>query len=682
MEMPRDSKEIAQDLEETTQELGETAQELEETIQEQWETTPEPGETAQGLEETTLELGETAQGLEETTLELGETAQGLEETTLELEETTQGLGETTQESEETTRGLEETAQELEEGISDQGEKIEAENKGSGKKVSGKYGFISELIENNEFIVEIMEKAKSLFEKPLRTLPDYKPEIDGPLISFEVPDGLKEIERYWIQEPYAFISILEDKKTRYYRLVEPALTKFEKELLERVYEDFQDILVLNPTTSRFEKETLLIDRTLFLLERYRAELSTSALYRIMYYLRRNLLGYEKINPLLYDPYIEDISCDGVEIPVYIYHTRYFNIESNISFEEEELDSLVIKMCQLNNKHISVSQPIVDATILDGSRLQAMLGREITPRGSSFTIRKFRKDPITPIDLLNYKTCDLEMLIYLWLVIENGYNILFAGGTASGKTSMLNATSLFMPSTAKIVSIEDTRELLLYHNNWISGISRESFTSDSAGEVSMYDLLRAALRQRPDYIIVGEVRGNEALTLFQAMSTGHATSSTMHAGDVQTVINRLTHEPINVPHLMLQSLDVLCIQEQVYIDEERVRRSRSLVEVLNVDPETEDLSINELFNWEPSGDCFVKVGDSYLLQDIMHVRGWDTSRLREEIENRMKILTYMYEKDMRNYIKVSLVVQAYQSYPKMVMEYLENDTLKDMIDTMVS
>ena len=554
-----------------------------------------------------------------------------------------------------------------------------------KEISEKKNFISGLLGktgDNNSISEIVKRAKSYFDKPLRSLPAYDQEKDGPLVEFIVPEGLKEIERYWLQEPYTFVSILEDRRTRYYKLIEPALTKFEKELLERIYEDFQDILVLNPTTSKFEKDALLVDKTLFLLERYKAEISASSIQKIIYYLRRNLLGYDKINPLLYDPYIEDISCDGVEIPLYVYHTRYLNIESNISFEEEELDSFVIKMCQLNNKHISVSQPIVDATIQDGSRLQAMLGREITPRGSSFTIRKFRKDPITPIDLLGFKTCDLEMLVYLWLVIENGYNMLFAGGTASGKTSMLNATSLFMPSTAKIVSIEDTRELLLYHNNWVSGIARESFSSDATGEVSMYDLLRASLRQRPDFIIVGEVRGSEALTLFQAMSTGHATSSTMHAGDVQTVINRLTHEPINVPHIMLQSLDVLCIQEQVYIKEKRVRRTRSLVEVLNVDPETGDLGINELFNWEPSEDCFLKVGDSHLMQEIMHVKGWDASQLRSEIENRRKILTYMYEKNMRSYIQVSLVVQTYQSYPKMVMEAIENDTLQSMIQDMIA
>jgi flagellar protein FlaI len=364
-------------------------------------------------------------------------------------------------------------------------------------------------------------------------------------------------------------------------------------------------------------------------------------------------------------------------VVVHHTKYLNIESNIHFEDEELDALVIKMCQLNNKHVSVSQPIVDARLLEGSRLQAILGREITPRGSSFTIRKFRKDPITPIDLLSYKTCDLDMLVYLWLVIENGHNILFAGGTASGKTSMLNATSLFMPSTAKIVSIEDTRELLLYHNNWVSGIARQSFAGDSTGEISMFDLLKASLRQRPDFIIVGEVRGSEALTLFQAMSTGHATSSTMHAGDVQTVINRLTHEPINVPNVMLQSLDVLCIQKQAYIGEKRVRRTQSLVEILNVDPETGDLGINELFNWEPSEDYFIKVGDSHIMQEIMYSRGWDTTQLRAEMDNRRKILTYMYEKNIRDYIQVSIVVQAYQSYPKMVMECIENDTLQTMI-----
>ncbi|MDD2438833.1 MAG: type II/IV secretion system ATPase subunit [Methanosarcinaceae archaeon] len=528
---------------------------------------------------------------------------------------------------------------------------------------------------------LLKKVKQFMKKTPKKLPEYDPKTEGALVNFEVPEGFEEIERYWVDEPYAFVVVLKDRRmSNYYRLIEPSLTRYEKELLNRIYEDLQDILSLNSTTSKTDKERLLIDRTLFLFERYRAEISTSSMHRLIYYLKRNLLGYEKINPLLYDPNLEDISCDGVKIPVFVYHTKYRTITTNISFEEEELDSLVVKMCQLNNKHISVSQPIVDATMADGSRLQAMLGREVTPRGSSFTIRKFRKDPITPIDLLNFKTCDLDMLAYFWLVIEGGYNLLFAGGTASGKTSMLNATSLFMPSLAKIISIEDTRELRLHHDNWVSEIARKSFSEENTGKISMYDLLKAALRQRPDYIIVGEVRGAEALTLFQAMSTGHATSSTMHAGDVQTVINRLTHDPINVPLVMLQSLNVLSIQEQVYIEDKRVRRTRNLVEILNVDPETGDLGINELFSWEPSKDSFVQVGDSYILKEIMYVRSWDLWQLQQELEARKRILAYLVEKNMRNYVEVSLAVRAYQENPKLVLEKLEEDSLKEMIAKM--
>lgn len=531
-----------------------------------------------------------------------------------------------------------------------------------------------------FVKGLLEKAQNLLKKPLRSMPEYDPEIDGSLVSFEVPEGFEEIERYWVDEPFAFVVVLKDRRMSYYRMIEPSLTKYEKELLDRIYEDLQDILILNNTNSKLEKEIFLVDRSLFLFERYRAEISVSSIHRIIYYLKRNLLGYEKVNPLLHDPYLEDISCDGVEIPIFVYHSTYRTITSNISFEEEELDSLVVKMCQLNNKHISVSQPIVDATMTDGSRLQAILGREITPRGSSFTIRKFRKDPITAIDLINFNTCDLEMLAYFWIVIEGGSNLLFAGGTASGKTSILNATSLFMPSLAKIISIEDTRELMLHHSNWISGIARKGFSADETGEVSMYDLLKAALRQRPDYIIVGEVRGEEALTLFQAMSTGHATSSTMHAGDVQTVINRLTHDPINVPQVMLQSLNVLSIQEQVYIADKRVRRTRTIVEVMNVDPETGDLGINELFSWDPQEDRFVQVGDSYILKEIMYVRNWDSWKLQQELNNRKKILAYLAEKNMRNYVEVSLTVQVYQDSPDLVLEKIEDDTLQDMISTM--
>ena len=522
---------------------------------------------------------------------------------------------------------------------------------------------------------IKERLQRIWRKELRTLPPYDPNIHEPLTEFEVPDGHTEVERYWVNEPYAFVSILDDTRMLHYQVVEPSLTTYEKEILERVYEDLHDVLTLKDT-SKADKDAVLTDKTLSLFKRYRASLDVASMHRIMYYLRRNFRGYEKIAPILLDPNIEDISCDGVGVPVFLYHTKYRNIVTNVVFEELELNSFVIKMCQKSGKQISIGEPMVDATMSDGSRLQATLGREVTTRGSSFTIRKFKGDPITPIDLIGFGTCSIDMLAYFWLAIENSKSIIFAGGTASGKTSILNAISLFIPSLAKVISIEDTRELTLHHENWIAGVTRKSFTG-GAGEVSMYDLLKAALRQRPEYILVGEVRGEEALTLFQAMSTGHTTYSTMHAGDVQTVVNRLENEPINVPHAMLQSLDIVCIQMQTYVGDVRVRRSNSIVEVTGLDARTGNIRINELYHWDPAADTFKQAGESYVLNSIMQSRGWKQDKLYSELEDRGKILEYMRGKGMRDYISVSLVVQAYAVNPELVLEAVRNDTLQEMI-----
>jgi len=205
--------------------------------------------------------------------------------------------------------------------------------------------------------------------------------------------------------------------------------------------------------------------------------------------------------------------------------------------------------------------------------------------------------------------------------------------------------------------------------------------------MYDLLRAALRQRPEYILVGEVRGVEALTLFQAMSTGHTTYSTMHAGDVKTVVNRLENEPINVPHVMMQSLDILCIQMQTHVNDKRVRRTQSIVEVTGLDPsivevtgldpKTGNIRINELFRWDPMADSFNRAGDSYVLNNVMQLRGWDRNNLLGELNNRQSVLDYMSEKNIRDYVSVSVVVQAYSTNPELVLEAIGNDTLREMI-----
>ncbi|APH39072.1 type II/IV secretion system ATPase subunit [Methanohalophilus halophilus] len=511
-----------------------------------------------------------------------------------------------------------------------------------------------------------------------TLPAYEPDIHGDLVDFEIPERYEEIERYWVDEPYVFVSILKRLGIYRYEVVEPSLSVYEKDILERTYSDLKDILTIDETTcADSDRDIILVSKALSLFKRYHIPLDVASKYRILYYLRRNFLGFGKINPLMMDSDIEDISCDGVDIPIYLYHRKYLNIETNISYTEDKLNSFVITLCQRSGKHISVSEPLVDATLNDGSRLQATLGKEITTRGSSFNVRKFRGDPITPVDLINFGTCNLEMMVYFWLAIENGFSAIFAGGTASGKTTMLNAISLFIPPLSKIVSIEDTREIMMYHDNWIAGVTRDSISRSGAGEVSMYDLLKSALRQRPENLIVGEVRGKEALTLFQALSTGHTTYSTMHAGDVQTVVNRLENEPINVPHVMLQSLDILCIQRQVYLDDKRVRRLDNLVEFTGIDPKSGDIRINELYQWDSTKDEFYHNGQSNVLKLIVQKKGWSPKKLQEETHNRHMILEYLLDHDIRDYISISLLVKTYATSPEIVLDAIENDTLIDLL-----
>ncbi|MHC1576563.1 MAG: type II/IV secretion system ATPase subunit [Methanosarcinaceae archaeon] len=523
---------------------------------------------------------------------------------------------------------------------------------------------------------ILDRLRFWSNRP-RSIPKYDPEIHGSLVESDVPDGYTEIERYWVDEPYAYVSIVEKGSVQSYRLVEPVLSMFEKEILERVHDDLQSTLSLSDVSCDLERESILMGKVVDLIDQYHIPLADCSRYKILYYLKRNLLGYGRINGIMHDPYLEDISCDGYDVSIYLYHMKYLNIQTNIFYNEEKLNAFVISLCQRSGKHISIGEPLVDATLPNGSRLQATLGKAITTRGSSFNIRKFRSDPITPIDLIEFNTSSLGMMAYFWLAMENGFSAIFAGGTASGKTSMLNAVSLFIPPLSKVVSIEDTRELMLHHDNWIAGVTRESITETGTGSVSMFDLLRSALRQRPEYILVGEVRGKEALTLFQALSTGHTTYSTMHAGDVQTVVNRLENDPINVPRVMLQALDILCIQKQVFVDGKKVRRTESLVEFMGIDPRSGEIKINELYRWDPINDEFTDCGNSDVIQRIMKKRGWKKKELQEEMNTRERILEYLHRKGMRDYVTISLVMNLYSINPDIIVDAIENKTLEDIV-----
>ncbi len=495
------------------------------------------------------------------------------------------------------------------------------------------------------------------------LENYVPREHGPLVRDDPTTD--EVERYWLNAPFSYASITYDREDNehHYHAVEPLLDEFERDLLESLFDDVRDPLLHRDVTGR--PEELLRDELRDRLEEYGVEIDLNGFYRLFYYLYRRFRGLGKIDPLMHDPGIEDISCDGYDLPVYVYHEGYQDVETNVSFAEAELDSYVIRMAQQSGRHVSVGNPVVETTLPDGSRAELALGEEVTPRGSAFTIRRYSEEPFTPIDLVDFGTYSREQMAYLWLAIEHNKNIILAGGTASGKTTTTNAISMFIPPRSKLITIEDTRELALYHDNWLSSVTRERLSEGT--DVSMYDLLRSALRHRPEYIIVGEVRGREAITLFQAMNTGHTTLSTMHADSVQTVINRLENEPINVPRPMVQSLDVLCVQALVRSDGERVRRADTINEIEGISQRTGELDYATAYDWNPGTDTFT-VGKRNLLSDIREERGWSQSELLREIDRRERFLAHLQRQEINNYRRFTAMVNRYYADPERAMSEL--------------
>ncbi len=500
---------------------------------------------------------------------------------------------------------------------------------------------------------------------------YRPERHGPLARFDGAPG-EEVERYWLDPPYSFAVVTydDDEQEHRYNVAEPPLDGFRNDLLDRVVEDIRDPLLYrssDPTDPSVIREELFA-----LLEQYGVEADAQTYHTLAYYLLRDFRGYGKVHPLMQDPKVEDISCDGYGLPIFVYHDDYTDVETNVSFDREGLDSYVTKLAQRSGRHISVGDPVVGTTLPNGSRAELALGEEVTPRGSAFTIRLYAESPFTPIDLIEFGTFDVEQMAYLWLCIEHNKSLIFAGGTASGKTTSMNAVSMFIPPRAKVLSIEDTRELALYHDNWLSSVTRERL--DEGADIDMYDLLRSALRHRPEFIIVGEVRGEEAITLFQAMNTGHTTFSTMHADSIETAINRLENDPIDVPRAMVQSLDMMLVQTLTRFDGERVRRSKTIGEVGGIDGRTGELDYSQTFQWNPAADEFER-GDSGLLAEIRTERGWSTAELNREFDRRERFLRGLLDRGVNDYRRFTALVNEYYADPDRVMDRLEGTASLD-------
>ena len=502
------------------------------------------------------------------------------------------------------------------------------------------------------------------------------ELRLPVVEFIKRDpSYKVLESYYVLPPFIRVTIADTGKNLMYFVEEPLLSDDEKYTHYKLIDIILDELkppIGRELRSPTEYIDYIIDETERILRKYSKSLGITQERRIklLYYIERDLIGYGPIDPLLRDPNIEDISCNGVGIPIYIWHRKYESIPTNILLvNEDSLNELIIRLAHLAGKHISLAFPIVDAMLPGGHRLAATFAREASVKGPSFTIRKFREKPFSIVELIKHKTIDPVTAAYMWLMLEHMKTAIVAGGTGAGKTSLLNALSLFIKPGMKIVTIEETPELRLPHENWVQLTSREAFLVSQAAvtsKITLMDLVKLSLRYRPDYIIVGEIRGEEAYVLFQAIATGHGGLSTLHAESLDHAIKRLTSPPMNIPPTYISLMNVYVQINRIVTRVEKgvitaFRRVSSVREVLN-----ENDSI-EIARWDPRDDRHVvDFSNSIHLKDIAARKGLDYEDITEELYKRVIVLRWMLEKGIMDISEVSQIIFEYYNNPRRVYD----------------
>jgi flagellar protein FlaI len=503
--------------------------------------------------------------------------------------------------------------------------------------------------------------------------------------FDYLDEYELVDWKWVNRPYSYISVLYDTESKTYRyhVSEPVLEEFEQYVRSDLTRVIRNNLMYEDVEEGTARDAVFANQVAETMAEHAATVGAGTVQKLYYYFMRDFLDFGRIDALMRDGAIEDISCDGVGVPVFVYHRRYRDLRTNVVFEAQKLNSLAVRLAQRAGKHISVSNPLVDASLADGSRIQLTLGTDISRRGTNFTIRKFTDVPYTPIDLIKWNTFDVDQMAYFWLAIENNRSLVFAGGTGSGKTTSLNAVSFFIPPDSKVVSIEDTREITLPHENWVQSVTRQSTTATGQGAITTHDLLQAALRQRPEYLLVGEIRTEQrvALTFFQAIGTGHTAYTTIHADSMESVLARLQNPPLSVPSQMVRNLDIVSIQRQVIEGKNRVRRNAEVCEIEH-DEAGDVISFNRIFRRDASRDTYEQVGDSTVLDDIADMRGWTDEDLERELEARREVLTYLVENDINDYDTVASTIHAFARDPDSVLDLIRDDDLEPELRTELS
>ncbi len=500
----------------------------------------------------------------------------------------------------------------------------------------------------------------------------KPEEEVQSVAKSLPKGVKIVDKYSLYDPFAQVVIIQDPKTgeHKYILDELQLDQVERGIYNRILEMLL-VEIESPKDEIGDPRKFFAQQAKKIVDKYRISLGwlpDVSWYKILYHAERDLVGFGKIDSLMRDPNIEDISCDGVNKSVYIWHRAFESIETNVKFEsDEDLDNLVVKLVHMAGKHVSSAFPIVDASLPGKHRLAVAYRREITPFGTAFTIRKFREDPYSIIDLINIGTFTEEMASYLWICLENRASVMVLGGTAAGKTTALNALGCLIKPGSKIMTIEETAELNLSHENWVSLIARQSYGlgGSNVGEVALFDLVKTCMRHRPDLMIVGEVRGQEAYVLFQALATGHGGMCTMHAENVQSAVRRLTQKPMDISPAYIPLMNIVMSVQRVHLVKNGEKRAYRRV-----------LSVNEIidhekfvnpFKWDPIKDLqTIDMDSSFLLTNISERLGITRADLVTEMNHRTAVLHWMREQRIRSYKEVASIIAEYYARPKEIYE----------------